>query len=959
MADQAAQRDSVAVPPSDFVGKVVGRFVIQARLGGGGMGEVYLAEDTGLKRQVALKRIASRLRGSQKSRQHLWKEAECASRLNDPHIASIYDVIEDGDEIFVIMEYVEGETLRHRLRRPLTIREFLPIASQCASALAAAHRAGLLHRDIKPENIMLTPNGQVKVLDFGLARDLPRSHDTPGQDTPGQDTVDTVSLSGTFLYMAPEVLQERDSDRRADIFSLGVVFYEALVGKHPFQRRGLLEGCNAILHEDLPSLRTHNSEVPEELERIVEKMLEKDHDVRYATADDICLDLEAVRQSASSVPSPVPYRTVTKKFSRRRVLLAALGATLLAATAVGAALTYRRLRTPILSEHDSILLGNFDNQTGQPIFDGTVTEAVRQSLQQSRYMRLVPRSQLVDAEHRMGRTEIVPIDLSLGREICKRENFRALLVGRVTTAGSRYKVTAQVVDPWREDTVLVEEASFKSPSDLYPAIDELSSRLRGELGESLKQIQEHTQPLARVTTSSLGALQRYSHGMELYAAGNLQAFVPLAKSAIEMDPDFAMAHLYLSRAYGDLGDEKNAQVEMANARKGIDRVTERERFMILGYGFANQGVYEKAAEQYRLLTDLYPDDVEGYRSLADSLTWAGHPQDALAAGQRAVQLDPQTPLNHWFVIWALVRLNKFPEALAAYESAQGRGVKSPLFHWGTGLAYLGEDNVPMARGEFEQLRRGGEYEANISSLYMARVLIYEGHLREAADALRSGLLTDEKLHSESYIPVRRYLLVKILEAQGNRSAAVAESRLLNAAVLKDGYPDGMRRAGKLGVELKQVASARMMLTQIEKLPSLSESAYTQSCYYNLKGVLERAAEHPDAAIDSQRRAAIFYPSFQTYLDVADDYAARKDWPNAVQAYDKYLSFEGQILEEDTPSDWVLAHLWVARALARQGDAQQSVQRYDEFLHLWGKGDPDLPSLRLARMERERVNAMMH
>ena len=163
------------------------------------MGEVYLAEDTGLKRQVALKRIASRLRGSQKSRQHLWKEAECASRLNDPHIASIYDVIEDGDEIFVIMEYVEGETLRHRLRRPLTIREFLPIASQCASALAAAHRAGLLHRDIKPENIMLTPNGQVKVLDFGLARDLPRSHDTPGQDTPGQDTVDTVSLFRNVL----------------------------------------------------------------------------------------------------------------------------------------------------------------------------------------------------------------------------------------------------------------------------------------------------------------------------------------------------------------------------------------------------------------------------------------------------------------------------------------------------------------------------------------------------------------------------------------------------------------------------------------------------------------------------------------------------------------------------------------------------------------------------------------
>jgi len=342
------------------------------------------------------------------------------------------------------------------------------------------------------------------------------------------------------------------------------------------------------------------------------------------------------------------------------------------------------------------------------------------------------------------------------------------------------------------------------------------------------------------------------------------------------------------------------------------------------------------------------------------LTWAGRTQDALAAAQRAVQLEPQTPLNHWMLIRSLVRLNKFPEALAAYESAQNRGVKSAIFHRGAGLAYLGEGNVPAATAQFELLRKeGGDYEGNLSSLYLARALIYEGQLNKAAEALRAGLLLDDKLHSESYKPVRLYLLVKVLQAQGNRADAVREAHRLSASVLKDGYPDGMRRAGKLAVELKDMPTARMMTAQIEKLPSFSESAYTQSCYYNLKGAIERATEDPEAATDNQRRSAIFYSSYQPYLDLAGSYAARRDWVNAVQAYQKYLGFEGQILDEDSPSDWVLANLWIARALAAQGDVPQALQRYDEFLQLWAKGDPDLAAPRQARMERAKLQVAIH
>jgi tetratricopeptide (TPR) repeat protein/predicted Ser/Thr protein kinase len=916
------------------------------------MGEVYLAEDTKLKRQVALKRITSSLCSDAKSRQRLWKEAELASRLNDPHIAAVYDVIEDGDEIFVVMEYVEGETLRNRLARSLTIDEFLSIATQCASALDAAHRAGLLHRDIKPENIMLTPTGQVKALDFGVAREMPGLNEATTEEQ-----LESVSLCGTLLYMAPEILTQKSADARADIFSLGVVFYEALAGKNPFRHAGFLQTCDALLHEEPPPLRELNSEVPEGLERVVGKMLAKDPKDRYTSAAELCADLEALRGNVAT-PLPSDHGIGSKRIKRAHLRLAIPAMVLLvAAVALGGASLYRQLRSPILSEHDSILLADFENQTDNKIFDTTVTEAVRQALEQSRYVHLVSRSQLVEAEQRMGRAGATPLDPYLAREICQRENVRAMLTGRVTGSGSKYHVTAQVVDPLREKTVLAEEASFDSPADLYPAVDNLTRRLRSRLGESMKQIQEQAQPLKRVTTTSLAALQRYSRAMDLYAAGNLEDFLPLAKSAIELDPDFAVAHLYLARAYSVLGDEKAAQLHLAHSREGLERVTERERYLILGADFDNQGKYEEAAEQYQLLTDLYSDDVEGYRLLANSSVWAGHLDKAVTAQQRAVQLAPESTVNQSQLILLLVRLNKFSEAVVAYESAHKQGAKGPLLHWGTGIAYLGEGNTSAARKQFEQLREeGGTYEANLSSLYLARVLIYEGRLREAVDALRTGLVLDEKLHSESWTPVRRYLLAKVLLVEGKKASAMEELKLLEESALKDAEPEDMRRAGLLAVELGDISGAQKIAAKMETLPSLQGSAYTRNCYYNLKGVVEHASGKSDSAIDSQRRAAIFYPSYQSYLALGDDYTSRKDWQNASKAYQRYLDFHGEILHEDLPSNWVLAHLWTARSLAGAGDSTKSLQYYDEFLRLWANADPDLSLLRVARDEREKLNA---
>ena len=936
--------------PFDLAGKTVGRFSIRARLGSGGMGEVYLADDTGLKRQVALKRISPTMRADPKSRQRLWKEAELASRLNDPHIAAVYDVIEDGDEVFVVMEYVEGETLRRRLTRSLKVADFLSISTQSAAALAVAHQAGLLHRDIKPENIMLTGSGQVKTLDFGVAREM------PGSDCANtQETFESASISGTLPYMPPEILGERQADARADIYSLGVVFYEALAGHNPFRRAGFLETCNAIMHEVPPPLREQNSQVPKELERIVAKMLAKNPEERYVTAADLRVDLEAVRRGLEPIAlltSKARYKT----FLTGRLQLAILVAALLVAIAISGTLIYGRYHSPVLNEYDSILLGDFENQTGQKIFDATVTEAVRQSLEQSRYVHLVSRSQVAEVMHRMGRTEIAPVDVNLGREICQRENFRALLLGRVTTSGSSYRVTAQIVDPWRADAVLTEKASFKSSSDLYPAVDELTQHLRAHLGETLKQVQENAQPLERVTTSSLEALQRYSRALDFYAAGDMEAFIPLAKSATDLDPDFAMAHLYLALTYDQLGNDREALAHIELAQKGLNLVTERERYLILATHYRSQRLYEEAAENYRLLTDLYPNDLEAYQGLASASYDAGRVDDAISSEKMALRINPNSARDHVGLMLYLNRLNRFEEALADYESARSRNVKHPRLHWAAGLAYLGKGDTTSARREFQLLREeGGPHDESLAALCLARVLMYEGRLREAAEALRAGLVLDEKLHSEGWVPVRRYLLAEIQRTRGRVVEAQAEARLLADAAQTDGDPWELRRAGILELELGDTRTSQGLLSRLADLRN-TQGAFTQACYENLKGALELASGRIEGAVESQRRASAFFSFFAPYMSLGEAYTAQRDWINAIEAYRRYLERKGEVFTDDSPSDWVLAYLSRARVFAQAGDTQNALSSYDEFLRIWADADPDLPDLRQARAEREKLIA---
>jgi serine/threonine protein kinase len=520
--------------PDDLTGRSVARFAIRYKLGTGGMGQVYYADDPQLKRPVALKRVSNKLGSDFEARQHILREAQRACALKSEHIASVYDVVEDLDELFLVMEYVEGETLRQYLRRPMNLGQFFEIATQCGEALVAAHEHGIVHCDIKPENIMLTPAGQVKILDFGVAKHLPRSDQS--------STLDSSLVGGTPAYMAPEVLLENLPDPRTDIFSLGVVLYEMLTLKNPFLSSSFVATSERILHETPASILGFNPHVPAGLDEVVMKAMAKSPAQRYANARELLADLRAVQ--AGVIPQKLkPIISLQKEREKKRWLVAAV-VVIAVAGAIFAIYRWNR-KGPILAERGWVLISDFTTSGDENIPDASVREGLTIALQQSRYINVFPRSRAYEVLQLMKKEGLTRLDESLGREICQRENLQVLLTGSIEQMGQVFQITVRGLDPVRGNLLFAERERFEQKDRFFDKLDSLAIQVRRDLGESLGGIEKNSRPLARVTTTSLEALQLYSQAKDAKDRGKDEQAPDLLQGAIRLDPDFAMAHMRL------------------------------------------------------------------------------------------------------------------------------------------------------------------------------------------------------------------------------------------------------------------------------------------------------------------------------------------------------------------------------------------------------------------------------
>ena len=842
-------KSTQAVP--DLMGMTVGRFAVRARMPKGGMSEVYLADDTKLKRPVVLKRMSALLRADEHYRQRFLKEAEYASCLTDQHIASIYDVLEEGGETLLVMEYVEGATLRPRLTRPFSLEEFLPVAIQCAEALAAAHEKGIIHRDIKPENIMLTPKGQVKILDFGVAKRLPHHADDASTESTASQP---GTLSGTPGYMAPEVLLEKPSDERADIFSLGVVFYEMLTAQHPFRAETFMATSDRIRHETPPPLGRFNPRVPGALEGLVARMLAKDPAERYARATELVADLQAL-QGAGEIVGPPLARVWTWA---RKHLRVGVGLALAVMLLVVAAVLWRLISRPS-AERIRVAVLPFRNQTGDARLDAfrlTLTQILVLDLTGSPNIQVLPYERLVEITRGFeGEGKDISSPEAL-QAISSYSNSRFLVVPTMFAVGSALRVSAEFRDAQTLETAGAArvERVRSGPAEeiVYTMLDELANQIQVHFKNVSRGGVAWPRPeVSRPKTVMAGF--HYTEGKNAFAQGNFAQALNSFERVTDEDPTFALAYARLGQIYGMLGYDDKARALSEKAAQLIRPETPVIAAYFIQANLAERKYdYAAAEEKYLDLIRLYPDDPESYASLAAAYEKQAQYQKAISYYQQALGRDRNYNVAYQELGSLYAKTGDFSQAVTYEQKALG--LYRALFNRegeANASIYLGE--VYRQKGEYQQARGLAESAWNLCQ-----------RLKNEFGALRALKLLGDTLLSAGDLEQARHTYEQILSTSGEiRNNRLVAQTLMNIGV---SYHQGGELTKAVEYYERSLQQARRY-GEYRDWPMLRERAQALS---NLGSILIEYGPDPEKGLKNVQEALAIFQSMGDTVWVANN-----------------------------------------------------------------------------------------
>jgi len=950
--------------PLTLVGKTLGHYRVLSLLGTGGMGVVYKALDLNLRRHVALKFLPEGLSHDSGALERFRREARAASALNHPGICTIHEVSEQEGKPFIVMELLVGETLTQRIGgKPLPLEQVLSFGADIADALAAAHARGIVHRDIKPANIFVTEDGRIKILDFGLAKLQPQTVSAGAGDFSTVDDVTTTGLPmGTFAYMSPEQARGEHLDARTDLFSFGAILYEMATGAMAFNGKALAEVHDAILNRQPPPVTGIALNLSPRLQVITAKCLEKDQHLRYQSAAEVRADLLRLKREidldtpATALPlKPAAMVTRTRRAIKRRPLVfLVVAVAFVTAAASVAAYSYLRFHTDrarTLTEKDVIVLADFLNHTGDPVFDDTLKQALAVQLEQSPFLNVLSEQNVNTTLRMMGRSPGERLTAAVARDLCQRAGSKVMIAGSIASIGSLYVIGLDAVSCDNGDTLAKQQVRARTKDEALRALDKAASGMRGRLGESLASVQKFATPIEEATTPSLEALKAFSLGMKAFFKDGYAAAMPFYRRAIELDPNFAMAYARMGAMYVNVGEGEVASDYLHKAYDHREKVSEKERFFIeSSYYRWVTGEREKATAVYELWKQTYPKDRLPHTLLVGSYDTYGRFDDSLDEAREALRLAPNSANEYATLGWSYMNLNRLDEAEAVFREAEERQLRNEhLLEARYLLAFLKGDAKGMDQAVAQASGKPGMEDQLL--MHAAQTAAYFGRLTAARElsqqAVQSAVRNDQKETAAGYKAALAQTEAEIGNFNRSRQQVAAALAMASTRDVSATAALALARAGDL-------ATAATMADELAKQWP-RDTLVNGIVVPQIHGAIEIRRHKPFEANEYLRAVAPYELGpddalYSAYLR-GSAYLLLHQGTGAAAEFQKIVDHRSIVLNG---IEGALARLGLARAYLLQGDKAKARNAYQDFLALWKDADPEIPILQQAKAEYQQL-----